>query len=118
MKRMLMIAVLGMLSAGSLIGAHAQAQDWHAIVGAQTGDKGRQGLAFLPNEIWVHVGDGITWTFVTGEVHTVSFLKPAQVRPPFQAGCPGTTPDGSSFTGADCLNSGTLAGGQTYTVRF
>lgn len=117
MKKLALLTGLAVLVFGATTRA-AQAQDWHANVGAQTRDKGRQGLAFLPNEIWVHVGDGITWTFVTDEIHTVSFLKPGQVRPPFQAGCPGTTPDGSSFTGADCLNSGTLMGGQTYTVRF
>jgi len=39
-----------------------QAQ-WHATVGAQSGDMGRQALAFLPNEIWIHAGDNITWNF-------------------------------------------------------
>src|SRR6516165_2267315 len=29
--------------------------DWFATVGAQSNDKGRQALAFLPNEIWIHV---------------------------------------------------------------
>jgi hypothetical protein len=33
---------------------------WHATVGAQSQDKGRQALAFLPNEIWIHVGDSIS----------------------------------------------------------
>jgi hypothetical protein len=39
-----------------------QAQ-WTATVGAQTDEKGIQALAFLPNEIWIHAGDRITWTF-------------------------------------------------------
>ena len=42
-----------------------QAQ-WTATVGAQTDDKGIQALAFLPNEIWIHAGDRITWTFRGG----------------------------------------------------
>ena len=101
----------------------AAAQDSQAIAGVQSTDKGKQGLAFLPNELWVHVGDSVTWTFATDEIHTVTFLKPGQIRPPFQAGCPGTpppgiTPDGSSFDGTACVNSGTLVGGQTYTVSF
>ncbi len=99
----------------------AAAQNTHAIVGAQSTDKGRQGLAFLPNELWVHVGDSVRWTFVTDEIHTVSFLRTIpshQIRPPFPVGCPGTTPDGSSFTGAACVNSGVLVSGQTYTVNF
>jgi len=95
-----------------------QAAEWHGIVGAQSTDKGRQGLAFLPNEFWVHEGDTIVWTFPTDEIHTVSFLKAGQIRLPFQTGCPGTTPDGASFTGAACVNSGVLLGGHTYSVNF
>src|SRR5262245_2605031 len=29
-------------------------QTWRATVGAQGPDQGRQALAFLPNEIWIH----------------------------------------------------------------
>ncbi len=105
----------------------AAAQGAQAIVGAQSTDQGKQALAFLPNELWVHAGDSVKWTFVTDEIHTVSFLKTIpsqQIRPPFQTGCPGatppagTTPDGSSFDGTTCVNSGVLVGGQTYTVSF
>jgi plastocyanin len=98
--------------------APAAADQAQAVVGAQSRDRGRQALAFLPNELWVHVGDSMTWTFVTDEKHTVTFLKPGQIRPPFQAGCPGTTPDASSYDGTQCLNSGPLLSGQSYTVNF
>src|SRR5262249_61493100 len=93
--------------------AAGQAQ---SAVGAQSRDGGKQALAFLPNELWVHAGDSITWTFVTDEKHTVTFLKPgppAQIRPTFQTGCPGTTPDGSSFDGSACVNSGPWTGWPT-----
>jgi len=100
--------------------ARAQATEWHAFAGVQSMDKGRQVLAFLPNELWVHVGDSITWQFFTDEIHTVSFLTPGQIRPTYVIGCPGTgtTPDESSFAGAACVNSGTLVTGQSYTVSF
>ena len=52
-----------------------QAQ-WTATVGAQTDEKGIQALAFLPNEIWIHAGDRITWTFQADETHTVLFSGP------------------------------------------
>src|SRR5262249_40244563 len=99
--------------------ARAQATEWHVFAGIQSADKGRQILAFLPNELWVHVGDSITWQFLTDEIHTVTFLTPGQIRPTYVVGCPGpgTTPDGSSFSGA-CVNSGTLVTGQSYTVSF
>jgi len=96
----------------------ALADNWQVQVGAQTGDKAHQALAFLPNEIWIHPGDSITWTFPTGEVHTVTLLKPGQVRPSRFAGCPGATPDLSPFDGAACVNSGVLSNGPTYTVVF
>ena len=99
---------------------------WQASAGVQTTDEGIQALAFLADELWVHVGDSITWTFPTPEIHTVTFLKqdtmPQQIRPPrpgvLGGGCPGTTPDGSSFTGSTCLTSPELTDGQTYTVTF
>jgi len=95
--------------------AAAQVQ---ATTGAESRDMGTQALAFLPNELWVHVNDSVTWTFPTGEIHTVTFLRPSQPRPPFPVGCPGTTPSGSPETAATCVNSGTLAGGGSYTVTF
>ena len=104
------------------------AADLQAIAGAESADKGQQALAFLANELWVHVGDSITWTFPTSEIHTVTFLKqnttPQQARSPrpgFPAGgggCPGTTPNGSSFDGSTCLTSPELVDGGTYTVTF
>jgi len=96
----------------------AHADSWHLWVGAQTADKAHQALAFLPNEIWVHVGDSVTWTFAADDAHTVTFLKPGQVRPPYQVGCPGSTPDGSFETAASCVNSGVLINESMYTVAF
>src|SRR5262249_5564790 len=102
------------------------AMPWQATAGAQSTDEGIQALAFLPNELWVHVGDSITWTFPTPEIHTVTFLQqnttPQQVRPPRPGvaggGCPGTTPDGSILDGSTCVTSPELVDGQTYTVTF
>jgi plastocyanin len=104
---------------------HATA--WNAAAGAQSTDEGIQALAFLPNELWVHVFDTITWTFPTPEIHTVTFLKqdttPQQVRPRrpgVGGGCPGTTPDDSNFDGSACVTSqdDQLVNGGTYTVMF
>jgi plastocyanin len=114
MKRLVLLVVLW------VVPASVQATEWHALAGVQSTNKGKQVIAFLPNEFWVHAGDSITWRFFSDEIHTVSFLTPGQIRPMYQAGCPGsgTTPDGSSFTGTACVNSGTLATGQSYTVNF
>jgi len=95
-----------------------QAQ-WQATVGAQSGDLAKQAMAFLPNEMWIHAGESITWTFDTAEPHTVTFLKTGQVRPPDQVGCPGFSPDGFAiFDGSACVTTPRLKEGQTFTVTF
>ena len=103
-----------------------RADTWTAAIGAQSPDKGKQALAFLANELWIHAGDSIRWTAVTDELHTVSFLRTGQNRPPLLSagtggtfvGCPGATLDGSSFDGFTCVTSSPLTNGQTYTVKF
>jgi plastocyanin len=95
----------------------ASAAEWHARVGAQSHDKGRQALAFLPNEIWIHQGDSITWTFTADEIHTVTFLVANQVRPGFNPPpCPVGNP--ASFDGSSCVTTPPMVTGDTYTVFF
>ena len=108
------------------------AREWQAAAGAQSADLGNVALAFLPNELWINAGDSIRWTFSTEEPHTVSFLEqnqiPNQIRPQAFSvtgangsvfvGCPGTTPDGSSFDGSSCVSSSPSRTGLTYTVNF
>ncbi|MDR3700397.1 MAG: plastocyanin/azurin family copper-binding protein [Candidatus Sulfopaludibacter sp.] len=117
-----------LLVAAFLAGAGTSAvsaTQWQALVGAQSADLGNQALAFLPNEFWIHAGDSIRFTFSTSELHTVTFLKPGQTRPPLNSpvtgnfvGCPGTTADGSGFDGSLCVSSGPSTTGLTYTVNF
>ena len=94
-----------------------QAQ-WQATVGAQSEDLAKQGIAFLPNEMWIHVGDSITWTFLTDEPHTVSFLKNGQVRPTDQAGCPGFASGSATLDGTTCVSTSRLKRGETFTITF
>ena len=106
----------------------ALANTWQLLVGAQAYDRANQALGFLPNEIWIHAGDSIRWTFPTQERHTLTFLTPGQVRPPLfgaiwgvEVGCPGTTPDGSDYDGSTCVHSGILLAAPdppTYSVHF
>jgi plastocyanin len=128
---MLVMTVL-MIAAGA---RPVQAEEWHAAVGGESPDRASQALAFLPNELWIHTGDSVRWTFAGDEIHTVTFLKPQQPRPPnysstfgVEVGCgsPAKSPDGSSFDGSACVNSGILVSGQhpspadirSYTVHF
>jgi len=94
-------------------------QNWNAQVGAQTPSMGRQALAFLPNEIWIHSGDSVTWTFNSDEIHTVSFLVVGQIFPPFPVGCPGFSFGVATFDGSTCVTTPpTVKGQPTFTVMF
>src|SRR5467141_3475945 len=53
--------MLLLLAAILIVPQAVRALECHATVGAESGDKGRQALAFLPNEIRIHAGDSITW---------------------------------------------------------
>ena len=91
---------------------------WHANVGAQDENKGRQVVAFLPNELWTHEGDSIQWSVQADEIHTISFLTAGQSRPPFQVGCPGFSFGAAIFDGSTCVSTPPMVSGQTFTVTF
>jgi plastocyanin len=107
---------LGVLAVGAVVASPAVNAQWRATIGAQSADKGRQALAFLPNELWIHAGDTISWTFEADEPHTLTFLVPGTVRPAFP-GC-ATVASGTSFDGSACVNTGALTKGQTFAVGF
>jgi plastocyanin len=104
--------------AGLIVPQAVQGATWQAIAGAQSADMGRQALAFLPNELWIHAGDNITWTRAPNETHTVSFPTLDQLLPAGPHANDAITPDGSPFDGSSEVNSGQLKFGQTYTVKF
>ncbi len=95
-----------------------QAETWQLAVGAQSTDKARQVLAFLPNEIWIHAGDTINWTVDADEIHTITFLSVGQLRPPFFVGCPGFSVGAASFDGSTCVSTPPMVSGQTFNVMF
>jgi plastocyanin len=94
-------------------------QNWTAKVGGQSKDMGDQAEAFLPNEFWIHAGDTITWTFASGDTHTVTFLVVGQAFPTnFFAGCPGFSASGAPFDGTACVTSTPSVTGQVFAVTF
>src|SRR5215471_11133674 len=107
---------LAVLSCSQIVAAQ---QNWHAKVGSETPGMGRQALAFLPNEIWIHAGDSVTWTFNSDEIHTVSFLVVGQIFPPFPVGCPGFSVGSATFDGTTCVTTPpSVTGNLTFTVTF
>jgi plastocyanin len=117
MKRVETTLILSLFFA-VLAFAPAYGAQWNASVGAQSKDLGHQALAFLPNEIWIHAGDSINWTFPVDEIHTITFLTNGQTRLPFPVGCPGFSASGSTFDGSTCVTTPPLASGATFTVEF
>jgi plastocyanin len=100
-----------------LLSPFASAQ-WTATVGGEDNTMGRQALAFLPNEIWIHAGENVTWTLKTDEPHTITFLTPKQTRPSFAVGCPGFSGNPATYDGTTCVTSNILFKGQGLTVIF
>ena len=107
-----------LLLAGLMFFSQLSFAQWNATIGAQSADLGRQGLAFLPNEMWIHSGDSVTWTMATDEPHTLTFLTAGQVRLPFSVGCPGFSASPASFDGSTCISTPPLGKGQTFNVTF
>lgn len=100
------------------------AQTWNLWVGAETGDHAIQAAAFLPRQVWIHVGDTIVWTSWTADIHTVTFLKPGQMRPQFNpSDASQSRPVGShDYDGQSYHNSGILSDmsgmRRRYSLRF
>src|SRR5216684_5535687 len=107
-----------LLLAALMVPASIQAQTWQAAVGAQSVDKAKQVVAFLPNEIWIHAGDTVNWTVGADEIHTITFLTVGQVRAPFFVGCPGFSFGAASFDGSTCVSTPPMVSGQTFNVMF
>lgn len=108
-----LILVVGFLLLPQLLVAQ-----WNATAGAESNDLGRQALAFLPNEIWIHTGDSVTWTVEATEPHTITFLTDGQIRPPFNVGCPGFSTGSAVFDGSACATSPLLFKDAKITVTF
>ena len=104
--------------AGLMLFSQCAFAQWNAAIGAQSANLGRQGLAFLPNEMWIHSGDSVTWTMATDEPHTLTFLTVGQIRLPFSVGCPGFSASPATFDGSTCISTPPLGKGQTFNVTF
>jgi plastocyanin len=107
-----------LLLASLMVPVSIQAQTWQAAVGAQSVDKAKQVIAFLPNEIWIHAGDTVNWTVGADEIHTITFLTVGQIRLPFFVGCPGFSFGAASFDGSTCVSTPPMVSGQTFSVMF
>jgi plastocyanin len=106
-------AMLALAPAMPPVAAAAGPADWQAGVGIDTADHAIQGNGFFPGDISIHVGDSITWTVHSGEVHTVAF----EYGPPPPDPVPALLgffivalpTGGPTFDGSGWFNSGLLS---------
>ena len=93
---------------------------WSVTVGVESSDMAVQGMVFFPTEIWINVGDTVTWNLRSTEFHTVTFLPPRTPQLPFDQTNPlHTQPQGGShYDGVGYYNSGLLFKGQSYSLTF
>jgi plastocyanin len=97
----------------SLASAHGapKPRTWHAEVSNESQNHAIQGMAFLPHALWINVGDTVVWTTKGSDIHTVTFLKPGQIVPPFNQTDPTQTTKqgGSVYDGVSYFNSGLMS---------
>ena len=76
----MLIGILG--GTNSTVNAQIAANNFTVMAGF--GDYDKNGLEieeFLPEDVTIQVGDSITWTFSSLEIHTVTFLSGADRIP-------------------------------------
>lgn len=107
------------------------ARTWTVQVGSESSDQAIQGMAFLPENIYVNVGDKVTWRANAAEIHTVTFLAEGQSlesTQPFDPSVPAnvTPMGGKDYDGHSYYNSGVMTNVansgfkqvETYTLGF
>ena len=94
-------------------------QNWRIQAGAASTDQAFQGLNYYPSStLTIDSGDTVTWTFPSGEPHTVS-LFPAGQALPSPANPNNSNPaGGKTFDGTTYTSSGFKLLGGTYALAF
>jgi plastocyanin len=115
------IAAAGLTSAAALTPVSsapaAVPVTWTAHAGAQADHQALQTLAFFPTDVFVNVGDTLTWNFDAAEPHTVSFLQAGQTPP--NAFTAPATPNNFVYNGTEFVNSGVMTNPSgSYSVVF
>ncbi|WP_427134367.1 plastocyanin/azurin family copper-binding protein [Pseudarthrobacter sp. S9] len=104
---------------------------WTVLVGSESSDQAIQGMAFLPEHIYINAGDKITWKANSAEIHTVTFLAEGQSlesTQPFDPSLPQNShrQGGKSYDGHSYYNSGIMSNVsntgfkevEEYTLKF
>jgi plastocyanin len=91
---------------------------WHVQAGVSGQQEAYQGLEYYPNTITIDAGDTVTWSFPTGEPHTVTLLGPRSSPPPPTDPSVAQPAGGNTYDGTVYTSSGFVLGGNTYSLTF
>ncbi len=116
---------------GKSDGGNSSSRTWTVQVGSESSDQAIQGMAFLPENVYVNAGDKVTWKANSAEIHTVTFLADGQSLESTQPFNP-TDPQGilkqggGDYDGHSYYNSGVMSNvsnsgfteAKKYTLKF
>jgi len=95
-------------------------QGWRVQTGGSSSAEALQGLNFYPSSVLtIDAGDTVTWSFPSGEAHTVTLLAAGQATPP-----PASDPNvakpagGNTYDGNTYTSSGFKLLGANYSLQF
>lgn len=122
------LALASLAAPAGMAAASAQTmpRTWTVQVGEESANRAIQGMAFLPQNVFIHPGDTVDWVANSAEIHTVTFLADQTVTTPpaFDPADPNMLfpVGGSAYQGGMYLNSGLLAniqpGGFPYRTSY
>jgi plastocyanin len=119
------------LSGAAVADGGKSSRTWTVQVGSESSDQAIQGMAFLPENIYINAGDKIKWEANSAEIHTVTFLAEGQSLESTQPFDPanaqyvsrqgGKTYDGHSYYNSGIVTNVSDSGFEQvedYTLKF
>ena len=93
-------------------------QAFKIVAGGSMSMEALQALRFYPSSLTIDAGDSVTWSFPSGEPHTVTLLGPRAALPPPNDPTAPVPAGGATYDGTAYTSSGFQLLGGSYTLTF
>lgn len=93
-------------------------QTFKIVAGGSMSMEALQSLRFYPSSLTIDAGDSVTWSFPSGEPHTVTLLGPRSALPPPNDPTAPVPAGGATYDGSTYTSSGFKLLGGSYTLTF
>lgn len=93
-------------------------QAFKIVAGGSMSMEAVQTLRFYPSSLTIDAGDSVTWSFPSGEPHTVTLLGPRTALPPPNDPTVAAPAGGTRYDGTTYTSSGFKLLGGSYTLTF